>query len=132
VRPGGAAAVPRQLVVPDPGAVAGAGRDRVGDELALDAAFGAGAGLGAREPSDLQAGVLARDRVGERLAGAVGEDLEVGQLAAGGLGGPLEVCVVGCGHAPTPARPARAVTAIGNHSELYARPLGRAGLQSLD
>ena len=83
------------------GGVDRAGGDLVGDQLALDPDLGPAAGPGVLQPVDLRARLLAGLRVGERLAGPVGQRTEVAELARGGLGGHLRLLVVGCGHAPT-------------------------------
>ena len=79
LEPGGRAAVVGDLVVADACGVGGARRR----SACARSAVRSGCWTGVLQASDLAAGVTVRGRVGECLAGALGEALQVGQLARG-------------------------------------------------
>src|SRR4051794_7469701 len=102
--PAGAGPVALHLVVTEPDGVAGAGLDVTRDLAAVKKPLDAAGRLALLQPPDLVAGLGARARGRERLAGALGQGSQERELLGGGLHGLLRV--VGIEHDPATARPA--------------------------
>src|SRR4051794_39238763 len=100
--PAGAGAVALDLVVADADGVAGAGLDVARDVAAIQEPLDTAGRLALLQPPDLTAGLRARARGHERLAGALGQDSQKRELLGGGLHGLLRV--VGIEHDPATAR----------------------------